>query len=266
MPRKRANRRKSSNPARRELKLPAIDWAWFGNAALLICIGVGVWFGTTWIMERPINSVRIEGRFQRVTPVQIEAAISPYVEQGFLAVNISDVQKGLRNMPWVQDATVRRSWPSTLNVSVEEERPAARWGKDGLLNVYGELFVEHATHIPAELPLLDGPMGMELEVAQRFFELDTQLEQRGLNAIGLRVDERGAWRLEVNNGMQVRFGAVAVDVRTARFFQALDRVLVPVANEVDYVDMRYTNGFSVGWKPGSRLKLASAGETGPHVW
>ncbi len=266
MPRKRANRRKTSKPVRPQLNLPTINWSWLGNVGLLVCVGVGAWGAASWVMERPINSVRIQGRFERVTPVQIEAAISSHVLQGFLAVDIDDVQNGIIELPWVQDATVRRSWPSTLNVSVIEEQAAARWGKDGLLNVYGELFVEHATHIPAELPLLDGPMGMELEVARLFFELDTQLEQRGLNAIGLRVDERGAWRLEVNNGMQVRFGAVAVDVRTSRFFQALDKVLVPVANKVEYVDMRYTNGFSVGWKPSNRVKLAGAAEAGPHAW
>ena len=49
-----------------------------------------------------------------------------------------------------------------------------------MLNVYDELFVEHTTHIPAELPHLAGPAGTELTVAQRYFELDTQLQQRGL--------------------------------------------------------------------------------------
>jgi cell division protein FtsQ len=103
-----------------------------------------------------------------------------------------------------------------------------------------------------------------LRVAKKFFELNVQLEQRGLMAVALAVDARGSWELELSNGMQVRFGAVAVDERTARFLHALDSDLAAVADKVDYIDMRYTNGFAIGWKPGSDLRLAELKETGPH--
>lgn len=267
MPRKRSNRRVSRKPAKRKLQfqLPAIPWARIVNGALLLVVGVGAWGGTSWLMERPINSVRVEGHFERVSAVQVEAAISPFIKQGFLAADLRELRAAIVALPWVQDAAVRRSWPSTLKIGIAEERAAARWGASGLLNVYGKLFVEETTHIPAELPLLNGPKGMELQVARRFFELDSQLEQRGLRATALEVDERGAWRLELSNGMAVRFGAVDVDVRMSRFFLALDGVLVPVAEKVDFVDMRYTNGFSIGWKPVDRVKLADTGETRPNA-
>jgi cell division protein FtsQ len=135
-----------------------------------------------------------------------------------------------------------------------------------LLNVYGELFVEKTSHIPAELPRLSGPVGTELEVARRFFELDKRLEQRGLTAVSLDRDDRGSWQLGLSNGMQVRFGAIAIDSRVERFFDALDGVLAPVADKVNYVDMRYTNGFAIGWKPVENIKLADLGETESHAW
>jgi cell division protein FtsQ len=265
MPRKRVNRRKIRKPARRGISLPAIPWARLGNGLLIVCVGMAAWTSTGWLMERPVNSVRIDGKFERVTAVQVEAAISRHIDAGFLAVDLHELRQAVTDLPWVQDASVRRSWPSTLNIVVREEQAAARWGEKGLLNVYGELFVEEATHIPAELPLLNGPAGTELSVAKRFFELDTQLEHRGLRAVALEVDERGAWSLQINNGMSVRFGAVAVDARMSRFFLALDEVLVPVVDKVDYIDMRYTNGFSIGWKPVDRVKLADTGETDPHA-
>jgi cell division protein FtsQ len=265
MPRKRNNRRKSSKPVKSNIQFPEINWSRLGNGFLLLLVGIGAWSGASWVLERPINSVRIDGHFERVSAMQVEAAMTPYLGNGFLATDLHMVQQSIAALPWVQDASVRRSWPSTLSVNITEEQAAARWGDDGLLNVYGELFVEHATHIPAELPRLSGPAGTELQVARRFFELDTLLKQRGLNANALVVDERGAWELRLSNGMNVRFGAVALAARTARFFEAFDQVLAPVANKVGYVDMRYTNGFSVGWKPAGRMKLADMGETDPHA-
>jgi cell division protein FtsQ len=265
MPRKRSNRRKSSKPVKRSFQFPEVNWSRLGNGLLLLLVGIVAWSGASWVLERPINSVRIDGHFERVSAMQVEAAITPYLGNGFLATDLGMLQESIAALPWVQDASVRRSWPSTLSVIITEEQAAARWGEDGLLNVYGELFVEHATHIPAELPRLSGPAGAELQVANRFFELDTLLKQRGLNATALAMDERGAWELQLSNGMDVRFGAVALKARTTRFFEAFDQVLAPVANKVGYVDMRYTNGFSVGWKPAGRMKLADTGETDPHA-
>lgn len=267
MPRKRANKRKISAPVRREFRLPtiSINWRLISNGGLLLGVVTGVYFGTLWLLDQQINSVRIEGRFERVSSLQVEAAITPYMNQGFLGADLRTLQRSITDLPWVERASVRRGWPSTLIVSIAEERAAARWGKDGLLNIYGELFVEHASHIPAELPHLSGPPGTELEVAQRFFELDDQMEQRGLMAISLAVDERGSWEMALSNGMQVRFGAVALDARTERFLEALDQLLAPVADKVDYIDMRYTNGFAIGWKPGVKTRLAEQGEMDPHA-
>jgi cell division protein FtsQ len=265
MLRKHANRRRSRKAAKREQRWPKINWRRLKDGVLLILVGVSVWLGAAWVMERPINSVRIDGHFERVSAMQVEAAMAPHLDSGFLAADLRMMQRAIVSLPWVQDATVRRSWPSTLSVIITEEQAAARWGKDGLLNIYGELFVEHAKHIPSELPRLSGPTGMELQVARRFFELDTQLEQRGLNAVALEMDARGSWELELSNGIAVRFGAVELEARTERFFQAFDEVLAPLTNKVDYVDMRYTNGFSIGWKPVGRVKLADKGETDPHA-
>lgn len=262
---KRANRRKIPRPVKRKFRLPEINWHRFGNAVLLLFVLAGVYSGTIWVLDQPINAVRIEGRFERVSAMQIESAMTPYLKSGFLSVDLQRVQQAITDLPWVQHASVRRSWPSTLSVSVAEERAAARWGKAGLLNIYGELFVAKTSHIPAELPRLSGPDGSALEVARRFFDLDKRLEQRGLTAVSLSIDARGSWQLGLSNGMQVRFGAVALESRTERFFAALDGVLAPVADKVDYIDMRYTNGFAIGWKQIKGIKLADLGEAGPHA-
>ena len=64
----------------------------------------------------------------------------------------------------------------------------------------------------------------------------------------LELDGRGAWTLLLSNGIGVRLGSQDVEARLARFFEALDSVVTPVATDVQFIDMRYTNGFSIGWK------------------
>jgi len=269
MLRRRANKRKKSAPHKPVIRLPkivlpTINWRLILNGIVLTGVLFGTYTATTWALDKQISTVRIEGSFDRVSSAQVESAIMPFRHRGFLSIDLREVQEAVADLPWVERASVRRSWPATLVVKVTEERAAARWRETGLLNVYGKLFVDHASHIPAELPRLSGPPGSELEVAERFFVLDTQVQQRGLTAVSLIVDDRGAWELGLSNGMIVRFGAVEVDARVARFFDALDGVLAPISDQVEYIDMRYTNGFAIGWKPGSRARFANKGESAPH--
>jgi cell division protein FtsQ len=247
------------------LRMPQIKWMILLNICALLGVSGLAYTGVLWVLAQPVESVRVEGTFERVSAVQVEAALSPYLEQGFLSLDLADVQAAVTALPWVAHASVRRSWPAALSVTLVEQRAAARWGKDGLLNVYGELFVANASHIPAELPLLDGPPGTELRVAQHYFDLDAQLQQRGLSAAALELDARGSWELTLSNGIVVRLGTENIDARAARFFTALDRVLQPLAEQINYVDMRYTNGFAVGWKAEANVATSGAEVTAPNA-
>lgn len=235
-------------PAWRQFALPQVPWA---HVVTVIVVGVIVTMGhvtMNWAMDRPINSVVINGAFERVTAMEIESALSGFVRTGFLGVDLPAIRSSLTDIPWVANASVRRRWPQSLEVNIVEQSPTACWGERGLLNVRGELFVNEATHIPAELPRLYGPAGTQVRVARMYSRIQERLEQRGMVAVSMRLDNRGAWLFQLNNGIEVRLGAATVERRIEHFFTALDRVVAPQAEHVDYIDMRYTNGFAIGWK------------------
>ncbi len=130
------------------------------------------------------------------------------------------------------------------------------------MNVSGELLDKEAKDLPGDLPSLSGPDGTQIQVAKRYFQLDARLQQRGLKAVSLSLDARGSWGLGLSNGVQVRLGAVDVENRASRFFVALDRVLEPLSDKIHYIDMRYTNGFAVGWKENADLRVAGLRKSG----
>ena len=98
-----------------------------------------------------------------------------------------------------------------------------------------------------------------------FFRINRRLEQRGMAAVALRLDQRGAWEVQLSSGIRVRLGASFVEQRLDRFFDALDKVIAAEAERVDYVDMRYTNGFAVGWKDQKPMRAGSREEADPNV-
>ncbi|MDP6674547.1 MAG: FtsQ-type POTRA domain-containing protein [Gammaproteobacteria bacterium] len=268
--RKRKARKQQSNvlqtlSAALKVNWERVQWARLITLCTVLAVSLSVYVATLWMMNRPIQAVVINGAFERVSAIQVEDALGLYIQTGFLSADLHAMRRQLRELPWVANTMVRRRWPGTIEVSIEEQSPAARWGDAGLLNIDGELFIENISHAPVELPLLSGPKGTEQRVAEMFFRVEARLERRGLAAVSLQLDDRGAWEMQLTSGIRVRLGARMVETRLDRFFEALDKVVAAQAEDVDYIDMRYTNGFAIGWKNRAPMNAKSRDGVKPHV-
>lgn len=251
-----------------------IDWrsvAHHVGPLALVVAGLGA---LAWGLNRPLRAVSIDGSFQRVSPTAIEAAVAPYLSAGFMSVNIDAIQRAVQAIPWVDRVRVQRRWPLGLEVTVVEQTAAARWNGNGLINPRGELFLRDARDPPAALPLLSGPEGTEGDVAKRYFDAVPLVGAAGLRIAALELDARGAWKLDFTNGLSVRLGRHQVAQRIQRFVDTASRIVIPRLHDVEYVDMRYANGFAVGWRAGAgatppagaaRPAASSAGAAGPHT-
>ncbi|HEV7135628.1 MAG TPA: cell division protein FtsQ/DivIB [Steroidobacteraceae bacterium] len=219
-----------------------------------------------WALNQPIRTVRVTGRFQHVSPAEIEQIVARQAGgQGLLTVRLAAVSRAIHTLPWVDAVSVERDWPHGLSVLVVEQVAAARWGRDGLVNSSGVLFATGINRFPAGasgasaasgddsegLARLSGPEGSEAEVTQRYLAMQRRLSQASLEITALRLDARGAWQLDLANGITVRLGRSQVDERFEKFMSAALGVVAHRAADISYVDMRYTNGFAIGWRSGA---------------
>lgn len=212
------------------------------------------------LLDREIGSLEISGPFQRVTALAIEESISDELDGGFLGADLGEMRRRIEALPWIDKAAVARRWPDRIAIRVTEQVPAATWGETGLLNVRGELFVRDARHVPAELPRLSGPENRAAEVARRYLELRERLIPMGLDLRRIELDPRGAWQVALTNGVEIRLGRRDVDARADLFIDVVADVITSRAAEIDYVDMRYSNGFTIGWKTGADTPGPASGE------
>ncbi|MCM2313311.1 MAG: cell division protein FtsQ/DivIB [Steroidobacteraceae bacterium] len=261
LPWKKRNRRqpRSDEPT----LLERVNWRAIGMAAGAMA-GVGLLaLLLVLALDRPVERVLVEGSFQRVAPPEIEAAVAEVARGGLASVDLDDVRERIERIDWVDHAIVQRRWPDALRVVVVEQVAAARWNDAGLLNARGELFLRNARYVPPELPLLEGPAGSEGMVAQLYLDAQGRLLEAGVRLTGVRLDERGAWELELANGVKVRLGRLAVTDRLDRFIRLAGPLAAKRAAEIGYVDMRYTNGFSVGWNSRSSLAVVPQEDATP---
>ena len=241
------NKPKMEKPRRQWLSF-GFEWRRHTRRAALLVLGVAGLATLAWALDRPVRVISMDGSFQRVSPGQIEKAVAPFSQSGFMSADLDGIQRAVETLPWVEHARIQRRWPNSLHVTVVEQTAAARWGESGLLNTRGELFVREASHVPAELPRLSGPEGTQSQVAQRYLSLQGRMLDAGMRVAALRLDARGAWEMDLDSGVTVRLGRREVDERIDRFIHTASQVIAHRLNEITYVDMRYSNGFAIGWR------------------
>ncbi len=198
----------------------------------------------------PLRSVQVDGTFTHVRPAAIRAVMASFAHQGFVYVDTGAVRRKIESLPWVKSADVYRVWPDALRVSVTEQQAVARWEKGGLVNPAGELFAPDPASYPADLPLFRGPEAMQLAMVRRYREMQRILAPLHLSVARLEMDPRHAWRLALDNGVVLVLGQQeASHERLLRFVQTYNGALAARAGQIEQIDLRYTNGFAVRWRP-----------------
>jgi len=251
--RKRNTRRSTrrSAPRTRSFMLPALNWRRIGLSLAGVMVSALALLGLALLLDQPIQRVIVSGRLQRVSALDVEKIVRARLGgDGLVSADLDDISRGLRTLPWVDHAAVQRRWPRGLSIEIVEQVAVARWNNAGLLNGRGQLFLSESRFVPPELPQLAGPFGTEQEVTARYLAAQGRLTEVGMRLAALELDARGAWSLTLDNGVLVRLGRSQVDQRFERFMLAAARLVSQRATDIAYVDMRYSNGFAVGWKGG----------------
>lgn len=219
---------------------------------LAAVVGGSAW-GVQYLLDPdqfPLRTVRIESQLKRVPQATIRNTVMPHVESGFVAIDVDAVRDALESLPWVQSATVRRAWPDKLVVRVVEQQALARWGKDALVNMRGELFQPQPDNSWQRLPLLRGPRDTNRTVAEQYVAMQGMLKPLGLTITHMSLNERRALSMRLSNGLQLGLGRQNADLRLLRFVRVFPQIIAPRLDAIESVDLRYTNGFAVRWRGG----------------
>lgn len=225
-----------------------------GLVALAAVLGSG-WGAVSFGNRTPVAQLQIEGHLERVKAADLDAVLRPLIDRRFGALDLAAARQAVEALPWVARAGVERVWPATVRVRVWERVPFARWGETALLDAEARPFTPAAEEIPQGLPQLSGPAGKEPELAQTFRGLSAQLIPSSFALLGLARDARGEWSARTTAGVELRFGRGDPADKIEMLLGPAERELKARMSEVKYVDLRYTNGFSVGWQDPSKAQL-----------
>ncbi|NVK44242.1 MAG: FtsQ-type POTRA domain-containing protein [Oceanospirillaceae bacterium] len=233
--------------------VPAGGWL----KPVLLLTALGLFAGLLWALaqqvwhwlDRPVAEVRVVGEARHLDRVALAERLAAGLNAPLLQLDLAQLEERVLEEPWVHGARLKRNWPPAIEVRIDEEVPVARWGDKGLLNHQGDIFWPELKPEYQALPRLNGPASDTGRVMAQFHDLTRMFQSAGLRLNSLTLEARGAWTLELDNGMRVVVGRERVAERLGRFLSIYRERLAAEADRIEQVDIRYTNGVAVKWKP-----------------
>jgi cell division protein FtsQ len=230
-------------------------------AALLAVLFLVSAAGTAWVAmgiiasdRWPIRWLELNGEFQRVSAEQLRSSLTPQMDSNFFTVDLGALEEAATRISWVSAVHVKKTWPDTVSVLVEEYEPVAHWNSGQLISRHGEIFsVPEADELQG-LPWLRGPEGRLEDVLESWVAFSEQLMPLGLEVKRLELDRRGAWSMTLDNETRVHLGRDYAGQRLTRLLSSWDVLMTDQALPPRDIDLRYTNGFAVLWPQGMEEK------------
>ena len=255
---RRTRKNKLQEELQKELQERSRKWMRVTLLSIVILVGVAItslaYIKLTDENTLPLRVVKIDGDFYYLDTQQLKTLLSQQLNKNYLLVDIEGLYKQVKAVPWVDHVSIRRKWPDTLMLEIQEQQPLARWGKGGLVNQRGEWFAAAFNHAAESLPELDGPDGTAAMLSGEFIYINSILKQTGLQASRLSMTHRRSWKLDLGNGLSLQLGRMDMHARLQRFMKIYQQIVANQLEKIESVDMRYTNGFAVRWKPGSEIE------------
>lgn len=221
-------------------------------AACALAVGVFLWVEPAAYIQklanRPIAGVTIEGRFAYVTEQRVQELLTGHVADNFLNMDMAKLKDFVEQDPWIDKVSVSRQWPDRLVVRIEEQQPIARWGQHAFVNMRGDIIDVGNNNALVHLPLLHGSDRYANDVMQQYVQIARLLAPTSLDLEAVHLDDTLSWTLRLEGDVIVRIGRDQVFEKLQRFLDVFPKKLAAKADEIASIDLRYENGFAVGWK------------------
>jgi cell division protein FtsQ len=222
-----------------------------------------------WLLRQPffaIGQVAVYGSMDHISTASLRAGVAPQLGGNLFTVDLAAVRRAFEQVPWVRSAQVRREFPSSLRVQLQEHDVAAYWGQPGsgtLVDSDGQVFDVGSDDLELDLPRLLGARESAAELLRMYRALAPVLKALQSPIDALELTGHGGWRATLDSGAVIELGSGTQDVLLARA-RRLAGTLAAVAGQqgrgvdaLEYADLRHGNGYALRLRGVTTLSSAT---------
>jgi cell division protein FtsQ len=212
-----------------------------------------------------LDNITIKGDINHSDVSFIRNNIISNIAGNFYNIDLHKTKQIFESMPWINQAVVKRVYPSKIEVKLTEFKPKAIWGAREdmkLIDDSGAIFEANAEEEEFDLmPQLIGPEGQGKLMLDMYKVVAMALEPLKHKLRILELNTRGSWIATLEGGAHIELGrGNATDVldRVDKFSAGVEQMLTKLNKkiiDIQYIDLRHAEGYAMRMHGVSTLDL-----------
>ena len=192
------------------------------------------------MLNYPIDEVDINTNDVNYNQQRIDNLISTIYGKDLISLDISNIQKYIVEDIWIKDAEISKSFPSTIKIKIIQHQPFAIYNSKLMMR---DGSIIKSDNISYELPVVEDNTN-NVSNSRRILNISTE----NLNKIDLKIK-----RIEIFNSL-VRIHTskytlisdrLNLELNLNRLTLSLNDLVEAFDQEINSIDMRYSNGFAI---------------------
>ncbi|MEW6002126.1 MAG: FtsQ-type POTRA domain-containing protein [Nitrospirota bacterium] len=193
----------------------------------------------------PVKEIRFTGN-KHLTDDELEAFVSTYRNRSLIITSNGEVGQSLLKSPWIKTVNVRKEFPGTLSIRVDEAVPFALLDLNGhlfLVDERGKLLEELKGDSVPFLPIITSDPFNEGEAFSEAVKIARLMATKGFSSEKNNIEIVAHKPQELTviiDGTIVKIGSGRYEEKLERLVQLEDEInrrKIPV----DYIDLRFSN-------------------------
>ena len=159
---------------------------------------------------------------------------------------LRDITTGLA---WVDQVSISRDWQRGIVVTVLPKQAVANFGTERLVDAKGNVFVPADSRdlTQAQFATLQGDMSQAPVIMQQLQQVNDWYAPLGLQVADIILSPRMTWLIRFDNGLRIIVDNENTAQKLLNLSQLMGNQLENRRAEIQSVDLRYKNGFTIAW-------------------
>lgn len=260
-------RKKVKTPLRERAQVSAPKVGVSITKVLLVCFvmmagftAYGSFKAIDTVLSVPVEEVKVSGQLQFQDQLDIKTVINRYTDNGFVQVDLEKLHHELVALPWMNSVSIKRELPNGLLIELHEEKAAAFWNNDALINQQGKVFTPEVLPVIEGLPIFSGKNHQQ--VLSLYSKVQALLPETQKPVRELHINHRNTVQVVLANEIILVMQLKNIDQQVTHWMQLSSNLAAEKIQNMKKVDLRYSNGAAVEWK--EQLALAATDKRGGH--
>lgn len=202
------------------------------------------------LRDAPPANITINNQGLTTTEYQaLQQTMSQQKVNSFFTTNLQDLRDVAISLAWVDQVSVTRDWQQGIIITALPKQAIANFGTERLVDAKGVVFVPADSQdlTQPQFATLQGEIDQAPVIMQQMQQINEWYAPLDMQVEDIILTKRMTWLIRFDNGLRVIVDNENTAQKLLSLSQLLGNQLKSRRKDIQAVDLRYKNGFTLAW-------------------